>query len=50
MTGERKNGQKLTDGLKDRKGLEKLGAETAIAGATEQKLKRIDVPMRSYIS
>ena len=30
VTGERKNGQKLTDGLKDRKGLEKMGAETAI--------------------
>jgi HEAT repeat protein len=30
VTGERKNGQKLTDGMKDRKGLEKMGAETAI--------------------
>ena len=30
VTGERKNGQKLTDGLKDRKGLEKMGAEAAI--------------------
>jgi HEAT repeat protein len=30
VTGERKDGQKLTDGIKDRKGLEKLGAETAI--------------------
>jgi len=30
VTGERKDGQKLTDGIKDRKGLEKVGAETAI--------------------
>ena len=30
VTGQRKNGQKLTDGLKDRKGLEKMGAEAAI--------------------
>jgi HEAT repeat protein len=30
MTGERKDGQKITDGIKDRKGLEKMGAETAI--------------------
>ena len=30
VTGERKDGQKLTDGIKDRKGLEKMGAETAI--------------------
>jgi HEAT repeat protein len=30
VTGERKDGQRLTDGLKDRKGLEKMGAEAAI--------------------
>ena len=30
LTGKRKNGQKLTDDLKNRKGLEKMGAETAI--------------------
>lgn len=30
VTGERKDGQKLTDGVKDRKGLEKMGAEAAI--------------------
>ena len=30
VTGERKDGQKLTDGITDRKGLEKLGAETTI--------------------
>lgn len=33
VTGERKDGQKLTDGIKDRKGLEKMGAETAIGFA-----------------
>ena len=33
VTGERKNGQKLTDGIKDRKGLEKMGVETAIGFA-----------------
>jgi HEAT repeat protein len=27
VTGERKNGQKLTDGIKDRKDLEKMGAK-----------------------
>lgn len=31
VTGERKDGQKLTDGLKDRKGLEKMSAQTAIS-------------------
>ena len=30
FTGERKDGQKLTDGLKDKKGLEKMGATAAI--------------------
>jgi len=30
VTGERKDGRKLTDGVKDKKGLEKMGAETAI--------------------
>jgi len=30
VAGERKDGQKLTDGIKDRKGLEKMGAEAAI--------------------
>jgi len=30
VTGERKDGQKLADGLKDKKGLEKMGAEAAI--------------------
>src|SRR5215472_15579632 len=30
VTGERKDGQKLSDGIKDRKGLEKMGAEAAL--------------------
>ena len=30
VTGERKDGQKITDSIKNRKGLEKMGAETAI--------------------
>jgi HEAT repeat protein len=30
VTGERKDGQKLTDGIKNRKRLEKMGAETAV--------------------
>jgi HEAT repeat protein len=31
LTGQRKDGKKLTDGIKHRKDLEKIGAETAIA-------------------